>query len=146
MITVVTGTKSKTKKEDGRNAVKKKAEAKNKEHMKSLEVKGKSEVDKEEGEMFNKLTDIMVNGREEMKKLRLYKICVNKLEFELRFVTARIKEIREEIKELKDERDSDDDEMISEVNKLKNELKETRQKKKDIYQHWNVKSYEPSFG
>ena len=52
-MTVVTDTKSKTKKEDGINAVKK-VEAKNKEHMKSLEVRGKSKVDKDEGEMFNK--------------------------------------------------------------------------------------------
>ena len=74
LITVVNDTKSKTKKEDSRNAVKK-AEANDKEYMRSLEVRGNRKAANEEGELFNKIADL---DDDEIK------LEVNKLKDELK--------------------------------------------------------------
>ena len=135
-MAAVVDTGSKPLKENGRNAVKK-AEEKEKAYVKELEVRGKGKFADVEAGRLNTLTNIMVKGRKEMSKLRLFKIRVNKIEFELKFTASRIKEILEEIKELREDCDGDAD-VLLEIIDLKEELKKTRKAKKDTFQNWKV--------
>ena len=136
LMAAVVETDLKGKKENGRNAVKK-AEKEEKAYIKDLEVRGTAKFAEEEAGRYTALASIMVKGRKEIQKQRLFKCRINKIEFELRFAASRINEIREELKELKEDAESDDD-IDSETEELKKELKTTRQSKKDSYQNWQV--------
>ena len=89
---------------------------------------------------FKATTDIVVKGRQEVHKQKLFKLSLNSIEFKLRYAGEQIVEIKEEIKELKEFlEDGDDDENKDteiEVNKLQIELKNTRQRKKDLFDNW----------
>ena len=82
----------------------------------------------------------MVKGRAEMQKQKLFKLSLNKVEFELRYAGERIGEIKEEIKELKelleDGDDEENDDSKIEMKDLRIELKETRQRKKELFDTW----------
>ena len=80
------------------------------------------------------LSDIMIKGRKEMSKQRLFKCRIDKIEFEMRYHTSRIKEISEELKELREDGNNDQDT----VDELKKEIKKARLAKKDAFQNWQV--------
>ena len=96
LIKTVVDKVPKVEKVDGRAAVKKE-QKKEKLHIKELEKRGMNSYQAEEASRFESLKDIMVKGRKEMSKQRLYKCRINKIEFQLRFAAARIKEIKEEL-------------------------------------------------
>ena len=61
----------KDKKENGRNAVKK-TEKEEKAYIKELEVRGTETFAEDEARNYSSLTDIMVKGKKEMQKQRLF--------------------------------------------------------------------------
>ena len=136
LIGTIVEKETKGKKDNSRAAVMKELKEE-KFYLKELEKRGTNSYKAEEESRFDALKDIMVKGREEMSKQRLYKCRINKIEFQLRFAAARIKEIKEELQEIKDDSDSDDDKK-SKIHDLKQELKMTRESKKDSYQNWKV--------
>ena len=93
-------------------------------------------VDKQNENIF-KLTEMMMKGRKEMQKQRLFKCRIEKIEFEMRYYGTRIKEIRDEMKELMEDADSDS-ENVESMKELKHELKLARASKKDALQNWIV--------
>ena len=130
----------KAKKEDGRAEVKKE-KLKNELLTQSLEARGTPRVIEAEGIRFKTITDIMVKGRQELNKQKLFKLSINKIEFELRYAGERIGEIKEEIKELKEmmEDGSDDDDIDNTKDELKTlriKLKKTRERKKQLFDEW----------
>ena len=62
------------------------------------------------------------------------------MEFQLKFTTSCIQEIKQEIKELKDDADSDDDDVIDKVYNLKKELKIFKESQKEIHHKWKETS------
>ena len=105
--------------------------------MKALYERDKGKLDKERDDQFDKLSDMMIKGGKEMGKQRLFKCRIDKIEFEMRYQTSRIKEIKDEMEELRE--DSDDaEEKLETLSQLKKELKVVQKAKKDAYQNWKV--------
>ena len=124
---------------DGRAAVRKEKKE-DKDVTQVLEARGTPKAIEAEGMRFKTITDIMVKGRQELNKQKLFKLSLNKIEFELRYAGERIGEIKEEIKELKemmeDGVEDDDESTQSNLKNLRTELKKTRERKKELFHCW----------
>lgn len=105
--------------------------------VEKMNERGIDAVSQNENEKISALTDIIIKGRKEMQKQRLFKCRIDKIEFEMRYYGTRIKEIRDEIKELAEDDDSND-ENVESVKELKKELKLARAGRKDAFQNWKV--------
>ena len=134
LISTITESKPKREKKNGRRAVKEE-ELKKNDYLRELEFRGTSASSRAEQQRMDRLISLMVNGRKELSKTRVYKCRISNIEFQLKFTTSRIKEIKEEIKELKDEADSDND-NDEELKDLKEELRKCKQTKKELYIKW----------
>ena len=134
LMATVVDTTSKAKRADGRAAIKS-AEKKEKEHMKELEARGSPASIVAEDERMGKLTSLMISGREEMSKMRLFKCRQTNVEFKLKFIQSRIKEIKDDIKELKDDDDCDVD-TETEIKDLKAELKKSKKTRDELFNDW----------
>ena len=108
-----------------------------KSYMIELDNRGTNQSNKDENDTIMEITEIMMKGCKEMSKQRLYKCRIDKIEFEMRYYSSRIKEIVDELKELREDGDSDD-EKENEVKQLKSELKSVRRSKKNAFQNWTV--------
>jgi len=108
-----------------------------KNNLREFEKRGSSDRTSKdnEGNLVD-LTGILVSGRIERQKQRLFRTKIKKIEFELQYSTTRIGEICEELKEFKD--DGNEDDHISEIDVLKEELKEARDQKKVLFRSWKV--------
>ena len=93
LMAAVVDTSVKNKRCNGREAVKK-AEKEEKAYLKEMEVCGTDKFSQDEASMYSNLTELMMKGRKEIQKQRLFKCRVNKIKFELKFATSRINEIR----------------------------------------------------
>ena len=134
LISTITESKPKREKKNGRRAVKEE-ELKKNDYLRELEFRGTSASSRAEQQRMDRLISLMVNGCKELSKTRVYKCRISNIEFQLKFTTSRIKEIKEEIKELKDEADSDND-NDEELKDLKEELRKCKQTKKELYIKW----------
>ena len=101
--------------------------------MVELNNHGVNYFQKDENDKVKEITEIMMKGRKEMGKQRLYKCCIDKIEFEMRYYSSRIKEIVDGLKELRE-----DDKKEEEIKQLKSELKSVRKSKKNAFQNWKV--------
>ena len=108
-----------------------------KSYMAELDNRGMNQSQKDENNKIKEITEIMMKGRKEMAKQRLYKCRIDKIEFEMRNYSSRINEIVDELKELREDGDSDD-ETKDEVKQLKSELKSVRRSRKDVFQNLTV--------
>ena len=126
----------KKKKEDSRNATRE-VKVEEKKYLKDLDVRGENASDKDRNAQLNDIGEIMKRGRKEMAKQRLYKCRIDKVEFEMRYQTSRIKEIKDELIELRDDSDEDEDNAVA-IIELKREMKEVRKDKKDSYKNWKI--------
>ena len=140
LIATVCDTASKPGKKNSRVTVKEE-ESEEKEYVRRLEARGQSKASSRESERMLELTSLMVNGRRELSKMQLYQCKINNMEFQLKFTTSRIKEIKEEIRELKDEAGSDDD-IDDELKELKSELKSCKESRNSLYTSWKALSDE----
>ena len=123
-------------KDDSTVKVKEEGGRKARRENKLVEKMNERGVDKQ-NENICKLTEMMMKGRKEMQKQRLFKCRIEKIEFEMRYYGTRIKEIRDEMKELMEDADSDS-ENVKSMKELKHELKLARAAKKDAFQNWKV--------
>ena len=114
---------------------KKEEQIEEKSYMQELDKRG---VNKETAQL-NKLADIMMKGRVEMRKQRLYKCRIDRIEFQMRYYTTRIKEITDELRELRQEA-KDGDDNIEYQAELKEELRNLRKSKKDAFSNWSIVS------
>ena len=110
-----------------------KNEVEERSYMKELDERG---VKKDTVEL-RKLTDLMVKWRVEMRKQRLFQCRKDKIEFEMRYHTTRIKEISDELKDLREDELNGDDNTKEQAN-LKIEMKNVRQAKKNAFINWRV--------
>ena len=134
LMATVVDTTPKSKKENGRRAVKSEV-TKDKKYLLELESRGTPASIVAENERMSKLTTLMISGKQEMTKMRLFKCRQSSVEFKLKFVQSRIKELKDDIKELKDDDDSDVD-TAKEVKKLKLEIKNTKKTRDELYANW----------
>ena len=134
LMATVVDTLSKSKKENGCSAVKAE-ETKDKIYLQELESRGTPALIVAENERMGKLTTLMISGKREMTKMRLFKCRQSSVEFKLKFVQSRIKELKDDIKELKDDDDSDVD-TAKEVKELKLEIKNTKKTRDELYANW----------
>ena len=74
------------------------------------------------------IQSIIMNGRKEVQKQKLYKLRIDIIEHEMRYAASRIREVREEILELK-ENEIDGDNTQTEIFDLKTELKKCKNEK-----------------
>ena len=81
------------------------------------------------------IQSIIINGRKEAQKQKLYKLRIDKIEHDMMYAASRIKEVREEISELKED-EIDGDNTQTEIFDLKTELKNTRTKRKRMHIQW----------
>ena len=114
-----------------------KAEKTEKGYLKDMEVRGssasiKAEADLKVAEQANmsNMKNIMVNGRKELQKQRLYKCKRNSIEFEIKFTTDRISDIRDELTECREDGKDVDD---AEIKRLKSELNILRKLKGKLF-------------
>ena len=113
-----------------RSSVKEK-DADDKKYVRDLENRGSSSTQDE----VTNLSNIMIKGRKEMQKQKLFRCRISKVEFRMKFAASRVNEIREEISEMKEE--SDCEEKDTRIKSLKIELKKTRNDKQSFYNTWN---------
>ena len=106
-----------------------------KSYMQELDKRG---VNKETAQL-NKLADLMVKGRVEMRKQRLYQCRIDRIEFQMRYYSTRIKEINDELRELRQEAKNGDDNIEYQA-ELKEELKKVRKSKKEAFSNWSIVS------
>ena len=141
LMSVVVDKKVNRDKKDGRASILKE-KMEDSVHTQELEARGTPKAIEAEDVRFQTITDIMVKGRQEMQKQKLFKLSVNRIEFELRYAGERIGEIKEEIKELKELlEDGDNDENVDtelEITELQKELRKTRQRKKKLFLSWKI--------
>ena len=118
----------------GRIAKREKKEA-DKKYTNALEYRGTPKEVSDNNQQMNEIKTIIIDGRKESEKQKLFKCRTNKIEFDMRYCTERVKEIREEISELKEDAEDGED-TSQEIKDLKKELKSLRSKKKDLYERW----------
>ena len=118
-------TGDKVKKENARSAIREKNSIE-KQYVKDLDRRGDSRLNKEANGQLGELGSILMKGRKEMAKQRLFKCHIDKIAFQMKYQTSRIKEIQYEIKHLRGD-GNDNDVALSE---LKIELKKSRNKKR----------------
>ena len=143
LIGTIVDTGVKVKKENGRGVIREK-KAIEKQHVKDYESwgvsrdvsRGVSRGIKENNDQLGELGNILMKGRKEMAKQRLFKCRINKIEFQLKYQTSRIKEIQDEIREVREDGDGDID--VNVLSELKRELKESWKAKKEAYEKWSV--------
>ena len=123
-------------KDDSTVKVKEEGGRKARRENKLVEKMNERGVDKQ-NQNICKLTEMMMKGRKEMQKQRLFKCRIENIEFEIRYYGTRIKEIRDEMKELMEDAGSDS-ENVESMKELKHELKIARAGKKDAFQNWKV--------
>ena len=141
LIGTIVDTGSKIKKENGR-AVIRETKSIEKQHDKDCAsravgrdvTRGLSRGVKENNDQLGELGNILIKGRKEMAKQKLFKCRIDKIEFQLKYYTSRIKEIQDEVNELRMYGDSDDEAM----SELRKELKEARKDKKEAFEKWSV--------
>ena len=90
---------------------------------------------KADEEAIEGITSIIVKGRKEQEKQRLYLCRLNSIQFEMKYSGNKISELRIMIKELKED-DEDEAETISSIKKLKIELATWREKKDKLFITW----------
>ena len=112
MLTVVDKS-VKIDKKDGRAAVKE-DDKNEKQFIKGLEVRGKSVQKKANEEAREGITSIIVKGRKEQEKQRLYLCRLNSIQFEMKYSENKISELRIMIKEFRED-DEDEAESISSI-------------------------------
>ena len=127
LLFTVVDKKSSISKEESRTACKLNA-SEEKAHIRNLERRG-------EDQDIKKLSNLMINGRKERQKQRLFKTRISNIEFQLNFNKNRIDEIREELAELKADNDVGD---MGTIVELKEELQLVRTEKKGLYRQWKV--------
>ena len=84
---------------------------------------------------MGELAALMISGKREMTKMRLFKCRQSNVEFKLKFIQSRIKELKDDIKELKDDDDSYVD-TEKEVKALKLELKNAKKTRDKLFDNW----------
>ena len=135
IINAIENPKRNADKSGGRTAKRVKKEA-NKKYTNALEYRGTPKEISDNNQQMNEIKSIIIEGRKESEKQKLFKCRTNKIEFDMRYCTDRVKEIREEIEELKEDAEDGED-NTEEIKDLKKELKTLRLKKKDFYERWN---------
>uniref|UniRef100_A0A7S2RP34 Uncharacterized protein n=1 Tax=Eucampia antarctica TaxID=49252 RepID=A0A7S2RP34_9STRA len=108
------------------------AKVESNEKVKELEFRGTPEGIKMRDNEMEGIQYLILKGREEIQKQKLFKCKNDNLQFEMKYAANRVNEIWEEIVELKE----DGYESGPELNELKNELKATRLKRKTLYEKW----------
>ena len=76
----------------------------------------------ENNQQLKEIKTIIIDGRKESEKQELFKCWTNKIEFDLKYCSDRVKEIREEIGELKEDAEDGDD-TCEEIEDLMKHLK-----------------------
>ena len=93
-MTAVIDKKLKAEKKDGRAAIKNKNNADNK-YTKELEARVTLKTVADESTRLSVIIDMMVKGRQEIQKQRLYKSRLNNIEFAIKYEGNRINGIKE---------------------------------------------------
>ena len=97
LIGTIVDTDVKVKKENSRSEIRG-MKLNDKQYVKDLDRRGDSRLNKEANDNLGELGSILIKGRKEMEKQRLFKCRIYKIEFEMRYQTSKIKEIQDEIK------------------------------------------------
>ena len=141
LIGTIVDTGSKIKKENGRAVIRetKSIEKQQDKDCASRAVgrdvtRGLSRGVKENNDQLGELGNILIKGQKEMAKQKLFKCRIDKIEFQLKYYTSRIKEIQDEVNELRMYGDNDDEAM----SELRKELKESWKENKEAYDKWSV--------
>ena len=85
----------------GRRLAKRGKKEDDKKYIDALEYRGLPKAISEDNQQMDDIKNIILAGRKESEKQKLFKCRTNKIEFDMKYCADRVKEIREEIVELK---------------------------------------------